>query len=320
MQSWQADVVNTLLSASLKPALRRMGSLNSVRGAIYLSDQVLGRLATPSNIKISPEQRQHRCEMEWIELKGLAPRPEQPVMLYLPGGAYIIRTPNLHRGLVSRLCGQIGGRALLCFYRLAPEHPFPAGLDDAVDAYRVLMDGGIAPERIIIAGDSAGGGLCLSLLLKLKELGLPLPGAAILMSPLLDMTERAPSRSKNARSDTALPPAANRGINPREMYIKDTDHKNPLVSPIYGDFHGLPPCYLLVSDSEMLLDDSLRLARRAHQYRMPVKLDIWHQLPHVWPSIPFLPESQSALKRIGNFIDSLQNGAGISEHGDTTAS
>ena len=308
MQSWQADLVNTVLSVSVKPALQRLSSIRSVRGLGYLSDQVLGRLTTSSNTEVSPEIGEHSCEMEWISLEDVEHSSTQPVLLYLPGGAYIMRTPHIHRGLVSRMCSEIGGRALLCFYRLAPEHPFPAGLEDAVEAYQLMLDKGINPQQIVIAGDSAGGGLTLSLMLRLKELELPLPAGAVLMSPLLDMTEQAPSRNKNARNDTALPPPSSRGMNPREMYIGDVDRKDPLVSPIYGDFHGLPPCYLLVSDTEMLLDDSLRLARRAHQYRMSVKLDIWHRLPHVWISVPFLPESHSAHKRIGQFIRTLLDG------------
>jgi epsilon-lactone hydrolase len=310
MQSWQADFVNAVLSVSLKPALKRLGSVRAVRGGVYLGDQVLGRLATPPDIQVNAQLGDHECSMEWISAKGGDSSTAQPVMLYLPGGAYIMRTPHLHRGLVSRLCKETGGRALLCFYRLAPEHPFPAGLEDALEAYQLMLDKGIDPRQIVIVGDSAGGGLTLSLMLRLKELELPQPAGGVLMSPLLDMTEHAPSRSKNARRDTALPPASRRGINPRDLYINDTDHKNPLVSPVYGDLHGLPPCYLLVSDTEMLLDDSLRLARRAHQYRMRVKLDIWHRLPHVWVSIPLLPESGWALRRIGQFIRTLPDGGG----------
>jgi epsilon-lactone hydrolase len=306
MQSWQADIVNTALNLSLKPTLKWVRSIETIRGVVGLGDRIAGRASLPRGSHWKAVSAPGTpCAMEWLDVGETETDPDAPVILYLPGGAYVLRTPHLHRGLAARICELAGTRALLCFYRLAPEHPFPACLDDAVAAYKLLRAEGIPSRRIIVAGDSAGGGLALSLLLRLRELGLPQPAGAILISPLLDMTEQAPSRSKNARSDAALPSAGKRGINPRDMYVGEEDHLNPLVSPIHGDLHDLPPCYVLVSDSEMLLDDSLRLARRAHQYRMSVKLDIWHKLPHVWVAIPWLPESKASLRRIRLFIDEL---------------
>lgn len=306
MQSWQADITNTTLSFSLKPALRWMQSIHTIRSGLYWTDRMMGMATMPGGIRRKAVSAPGApCQMEWLDVANRVDSCASPVLLYLPGGAYVLRTPQLHRGLVARICQQTRLRALLCFYRLAPEHPFPAGLDDAVAAYDLLLAEGIDARRIVLAGDSAGGGLTLSLLQYLRDTQRPLPAGSILISPLLDMVEQGPSRSKNARRDAALPPAAHRGINPRAMYLGSEDHLNPLVSPVRGDLHGLPPCYVLVSDTEMLLDDSLRLARRAHQFRMSVKLDIWHKLPHVWVAIPWLPESAAALRRMGRFIDGL---------------
>jgi acetyl esterase/lipase len=216
--------------------------------------------------------------------------------------------------MISRLCTQADARALACFYRLAPEHPFPACVEDSVAAYDWLLEQGYHPEHIAIAGDSAGGGLTLSTLLALRDLNRPMPSCAVMMSPLLDVGDSTPSRFKNARSDSALPHPNERGINPRLLYLNERDPKDPMVSPIYGEYHGLPPMYLLVSDSEMLLDDSLRLARRAQLYKVAVRVDIWRRVPHVWPSMPFLPEAKDSLQRAGTFIathmDAAQAAAG----------
>jgi acetyl esterase/lipase len=204
--------------------------------------------------------------------------------------------------MVSRLCKCANARALMAYYRLAPEYPFPACLEDSVLAYRYLLDQGIAPEQIVIAGDSAGGGLTLSTLLAIKEKKLPMPGCAYMLSPLLDVSDMAPSRWKNALSDTALPAPSERAINPRPLYLGGNDPSDPMVSPINGDFSGLPPMYIQVSDSEMLLDDSLRLARRCHTYDVSVTVDIWRKVPHVWQAFAFLPESGEALEKAGRFL------------------
>jgi acetyl esterase/lipase len=224
------------------------------------------------------------------------------VVLYLPGGAYVLRTPNFHTGMVSRLCKCANTRALMTYYRLAPEHPFPACLEDALLAYEWLLGEGIAPDNIAIAGDSAGGGLTLSTLLAIKEKKLPMPACAYMLSPLLDVSDHAPSRWKNAASDTALPAPAQRAINPRPLYLGGNDPNDPMVSPINGDFGGLPPLYIQVSDSEMLLDDSLRLARRGHSHNVHVHVDIWRKVPHVWQAFAFLPESNEALEKAGHFL------------------
>lgn len=190
----------------------------------------------------------------------------------------------------------------MVYYRLAPEFPFPACLDDAVAAYEWLIGQGIPPLQIVIVGDSAGGGLTLSSLLAIRDKGLPMPACGYLLSPLLDVGDGAASRWKNATSDTALPPPHKRAVNPRPLYMGDRSMNDPLVSPLFGDYQGLPPLYVQVSDSEMLLDDSLRLARRGHTYQVEVKVDIWRKVPHVWQAFSFLPESADALARAADFM------------------
>lgn len=304
MQSWQTDVVNTWLSLSLKPALRHVSSLAAIRTAISVADNCVGRLAKPGNsseVDVDVDSHSGNCRLTWLTRNDVDPCCAR-VILYLPGGAYILRTPQLHAALVSRICAEADASALICFYRLAPEHPFPAGLEDALEAYDLLLAQGHQPANIAIAGDSAGGGLALSLLLAIRDSGRSLPGCSVLMSPLLDATDHAPSRTRNSKTDAALPHPMRRGVNPRALYLGDQDPKDPLISPIYGSFEGLPPVYVLVSDSEMLLDDSLRLARRAHIYDTEVRVDVWRKVPHVWVSLPFLPESVDGINRIGQFL------------------
>ena len=300
MQSWQTDLLNLQLTLTVKPMFKYVSSLERLRQFVDLSDKTIGRLAIPRNTRREPVAIPGAdFDAEWVRPDDSEP---ERVILYLPGGAYVIRMPNTHTGMVSRLCRNANARALMAYYRLAPEYPFPACLDDALLAYRWLLKQGIDPGMIIIAGDSAGGGLTLSTLLAIKENKLPMPACAYMLSPLLDVSDQAPSRWKNAMSDTALPAPKNRALNPRPLYLGDNAPEDPLVSPINGNFAGLPPMYVQVSDSEMLLDDSLRLARRAHIYDVEVSVDIWRKVPHVWQAMSFLPESREALEKAGAYI------------------
>jgi epsilon-lactone hydrolase len=300
MQSWQTDLLNLQLSLSMKPMLKYLNSIDRIRQVVSFSDSLLAKAAVPRKTQREPVAiPDAEFEAEWVSVEGTAP---ERILLYLPGGAYIIRTPNMHTAMVSRLCATANAKALMAYYRLAPEHPFPACLEDAVKAYRWLLAQGIEAERIAIAGDSAGGGLTLSTLLAIKDRQLPMPGCAYMLSPLLDVSDQAPSRWKNALSDTALPAPQHRAVNPRPMYLGDNDLADPMVSPINGDFSDFPPLYVQVSDSEMLLDDSLRLARRGHTYDVDVNVDIWHKVPHVWQAFGFLPESNEALEKAARFL------------------
>jgi monoterpene epsilon-lactone hydrolase len=300
MQSWQTDLLNLYLSNSLKPIFRFVDSVSTIRRIGKWSDLTFGRLGIPRGT------RRERVtipgapfEAEWVAADT---SPTQRVILYLPGGAYMMRMPHTHTGMVSRLCRHAGARALMVYYRLAPEHPFPACLEDSVMAYEWLLAQGIAPEHIVIAGDSAGGGLTLSTLLSIRDRGLPRPACGYMLSPLLDASDIAASRLKNSRSDSALPAAHQRALNPRPLILGGIPIDDPLVSPVLGDLEGLPPLYVQVSDSEMLLDDSLRLARRGHTFQVEVKVDIWRKVPHVWQVFPFLPESANAFRKAGSFL------------------
>ena len=300
MQSWQTDLLNLQLSLTMKPMFKYIDSIDRLRKIVDAGDNLVGKLAIPkgterTNVAIPGAE----FDAEWVRANEFDP---ERVILYLPGGAYVMRMPNVHTAMVSRLCRNANAKALMAYYRLAPEHPFPACMDDALLAYEWLLDRGIEPQKIAIAGDSAGGGLTLSTLLGIKERKLPMPGCAFMFSPLLDVNDHAPSRWKNALSDSALPAPQKRALNPRPLYLGENEPDDPMVSPINGDFTGLPPLYIQVSDSEMLLDDSLRLARRGHTYDVEVTVDLWHKVPHVWQIFGFLPESNEALEKAARFL------------------
>jgi monoterpene epsilon-lactone hydrolase len=300
MQSWQTDLLNLQLSLTMKPMFKYVGSIDRIRQFVDLGDGFLGKFAIPKGTtREAVNIPGAEFDAEWVGAGGTDPGR---MLLYLPGGAYIVRMPNVHTAMVSRLCKTANAKALIAYYRLAPEHPFPACLDDAVLAYQWLLDQGIPAKKIAIAGDSAGGGLALSTLLAIKDRKLPMPACAYMLSPLLDVSDHAPSRWKNALSDSALPAPQQRAINPRPLYLGENAPEDPMVSPINGDFTGLPPLYIQVSDSEMLLDDSLRLARRGHTYDVEVNVDLWHKVPHVWQVFGFLPESTEALEKSARFL------------------
>ena len=235
---------------------------------------------------------------EWIATPGVA---TDKVLLYLHGGGSGMGDIGTHREMISRLSRAGGLRALGIDYRLAPEHPFPAGLDDAVTAYRWLLGQGLAAERIAIGGDSAGGGLALGLLLALKRAGDPLPGAAVLLSPWTDLTGSGASVQSKAKLDCMVEGTALKDY--ARMYVGDGDPRQPEVSPLFGDPAGLPPLLFQVGTSEILLDDAVRMAERAQAAGVDVTLERGEELMHVWQWFaPMIPEGRAAIERIGAFL------------------
>lgn len=234
------------------------------------------------------------CTGTWIDVPGADPRR---VILYLHGGAFIMETPRLHTRLLAQFCRGAQARGLMVAYRLAPEHKFPAAMDDCVAAYRYLLDTGIAPHRIVIAGDSAGGNLTLVTLQAARDAGLPLPSGAVALSPLTDATLSGDSMRRNNGIDPLFTRAIVDKLAP--LYVPEGKAAEPYLSPLFGNLAGLPPTLLLVGSSELLLDDSVRYAARASD----VTLDVWHDMPHVFPAFPLLAESREAIQRICAFIN-----------------
>ncbi len=235
---------------------------------------------------------------EWIEWDS---NPRSTIY-YLHGGGYVACSPRTHRGFTVNLSRAAGARVFALDYRLAPEHPFPAALNDALNGYRYLLDCGISPGKIVIGGDSAGGGLTVATLLAIRDAGLPLPSAAFCLSPWTDLSCTGASLKTNEKADPML---SSRSIDKLAgAYYGSASPTNPLVSPIYGDLSGLPPLLIYVSNTEILLDDSVRLADRAKQFGVKTDLRVGDRLPHVWPVfVSFkIPESRKALREIVEFI------------------
>ena len=235
---------------------------------------------------------------EWVAAPGVA---DDRVLLFLHGGGYIMGSMATHRALISRLSRAAGVRALGLEYRLAPENPFPAALEDAVAAYRWLIASGVSPKRIVIGGDSGGGGLTVATLVALRYLGEPLPAAGFCISAWTDLTQTAESLGTNAAVDPFLQREALELM--AGLYLGARDRCTPLASPLHADLRGLPPLLLMVGSSETLLDDSTRLADRANAAGVEATLEVWDDMIHCWPSFAsMLPEGQQAIERMGEFI------------------
>jgi len=233
-----------------------------------------------------------------VEVAGADPAS---VIFFLHGGAYAIGTAASSVGLASDLARRAGARLVTVDYRLAPEHPHPAAIDDAVAAYRGLLDSGLAASAIAIAGESAGAGLAAATLVALKHAGLPQPSAAVLMSPWADLTLSSESISVKAAVDPALTPE---GLRRRAVdYVAAGDRKAELVSPIFADLTGLPPLLIQAGSHEILLDDATGLAARAATADVAVRLEITPGVPHVFQGFAaMLDEADAALTSAGEFL------------------
>jgi epsilon-lactone hydrolase len=237
---------------------------------------------------------------EWLEPVEQT-SPALPLLLYLHGGGYVACSPRSHRTLTVYLATQANMRCLSLDYPLAPEHPFPAALDATLTAYQQLLDDGETPGRIVLAGDSAGGGLALSTMLTLRECKLPLPAGAVLFSPLTDLAATGASLQENSKSDALF--YGHMITQGAALYLGDASSTDPIASPLYANLSGLPPLQVQMSDSEILRDDSVRLVEKAQQDHVQLVSHLWHNVPHVWQLFPTLmPEARSSLREAAEFL------------------
>jgi monoterpene epsilon-lactone hydrolase len=226
---------------------------------------------------------------------------EERVIYYLHGGGYVSGSITTHRELASRLARAAKARLLLIGYRLAPEHPFPAAVEDSVAGYRWLLSSGVKPARVAIAGESAGGGLSVATLVALRDASEPLPAAAVAVSPWVDMEAVGESMVSKAAADPLL--QRDMLLEMARIYLGNTDPHTPLASPIHADLTGLPPLLIQVGTAEVLHDDAKRLAERAESAGVEVVLEPWEDMIHMWPAFAaMLPEGQQAIDRIGEFV------------------
>jgi epsilon-lactone hydrolase len=241
---------------------------------------------------------------QWVRAAG---SEQDGALLYLHGGGYCVGSIVSHTPLASRLSAVSELPALVVDYRLAPEHPFPAAVEDAVAAYRWLLERGLDPARLAIAGDSAGGGLTLATLVALRDQGVDLPGAAACLSPWTDLTQSLPTMAGNVATDPLLD-------GPRlqqyaDWYLRDGDPKQPLASPRFADLGGLPPVVIHAAEDEVLLDDARIVAEAIGAAGGEVEYRTWPGVFHVWHAVAGLaPEADEAVAEVGRFLRARRSG------------
>jgi acetyl esterase/lipase len=235
---------------------------------------------------------------DWIETPGA---DASRALLYLHGGGYVIGSVDTHRDLASRIARAAGVRALSVEYRLAPENPHPAAVEDSTAAYRWLLGRGLEPDRVVIAGDSAGGGLTIATLVALRDAGDPLPAAGVCLSPWVDLEGIGESMTTRAELDPLV--QLEGLVQMGRLYLGELDPHTPLAAPLYADLSGLPPLLIQVGTAETLLDDATRVAEKASAAGVDVALEPWEDMIHVWQIFASqLPEAREAIDRIGDFI------------------
>ncbi|MDP2228857.1 MAG: alpha/beta hydrolase [Moraxellaceae bacterium] len=293
--SWQSRILNGVLKRTMKPVMFS-GRLTRARMGISAWSMEASAALIPSPLANFTRVKQP-VHGEWVETGEDTSR----VILYLHGGAYIAGSPRTHRPLTVMLARKAGARVFALDYRQAPEHAFPAWLEDSVAAYRHLLQRGERPENIVFAGDSAGGNLVLVTLLKLRELGLPQPAGAICLSPWTDLSCSSRSFRQNVASEAMLNAAAIAALG--RHHIGRDDPKNPLLSPAHGNFDGLPPLMVHVGGEELLLDDARTVRRNAQRARLQIDYREWPGMPHVFPLFySLLPEAREAMQEMAAFV------------------
>ena len=221
--------------------------------------------------------------------------------MYLHGGGYVLGSPDYYRDFLWRISHAASASVVCPYYRLAPEHPFPAALDDAVACYRGLLKQGMPARSLAIMGDSAGGGLALATLLRLRDEGFPLPAAGVALSPWTDLALSGGSMCENAHSDFTI--RRERAEVCARHYVGAADPCHPHVSPLYGDPSGLPPVLIQVGGDEVLRDDAVRMAEKFRAASSPLEIEVWPGMPHIWPLYArVLPEGRRAIARAGAFL------------------
>jgi epsilon-lactone hydrolase len=291
--SWQARWVELLLRATVKRRIPADVDLVALRREYEEDDAE--KFSVPLDVKRTPTSV-GGVQGEWVEVPQS--RPDR-VLLYLHGGGFALRFPNLHARFAAAIGRSLGARALVVDYRLAPEHPFPAAVDDCLAAYHGLLARGIPATSIVVGGDSAGGNLTLVTLQRAKAAGVQLPSCAFAISPPVDATFSSRSFIENEHSDAVFRLATLLLL--RGCYADADRLLDPSMSPLYGDLASMPPLLLQAGTRECLRDDAVRFAERARAAGVDVELELWHGMQHCFQLLPFIPESHRAIASIARF-------------------
>lgn len=302
MPSLRARLMNAFLRYAIKRTWRPGLQIDEIRARTLRTDARLARRSPDIEIESIVAAG---VPAQWI---GAASLSDRGTLLYLHGGAWCLNLPFIYRRMAARLSQMTGMRVLLPDYRLAPEHPFPAGIDDCFAVYRWLIEQGYSSRPLALAGDSAGGSLALVTLMRARQAGLPMPRGAALLSPSTDLTCSGPSMQYNAEADPMFSSAAVDLL--PDLYCPGQDRSNPLVSPLFGNWNGLPSLLFHAGSTEMLLDDSVRAHDRARQSGVDAQIEVFVGMPHVFQVLDLIPESGPALTAITDFIVTRSTPAG----------
>jgi acetyl esterase/lipase len=291
----------------VRPALARQGDIRAARGRFERMAQLF--LPDPPRAQFLPDRLgSEELPALWA---SVAARDGGGVILYLHGGAFVMGSPRTHRALAARLGAASGMAALIPHYRRAPEHAFPAALEDGLAAYRALLARGYPPGRVVLAGDSAGGGLALSVAAGAAAAGLPAPAAIVAFSPLVDLTFAGASWDANRARDAMLPAAL--GPEVARHWLQGADPADPRASPLFAVWPAPPPPALFfAAETEILRDDALRMAARLRAAGGRAEVRLAGDLPHVWPWLcPWLPEACATIAEAGAFVAACRAGNGV---------
>lgn len=278
------------------PAIRFMQAYVPLPASRWLLKQGMARARPPAGVT------REAVSADGVPCEWIIP-PDSPAdraLLYLHGGGFVLGLTPLHLQMVAYLAQKTGTRALMVDYRLAPDYPFPAALDDCVTVYRRLLKQGIPARNVLVAGDSAGGNLTITSLMKLRDSGDPLPAAAACLSPVADLTRKGDPHK--GFKDPLLPAKAMRFYT--ESYVGHGDARDPLMSPVFGNWCGLPPLLVHAGEDEILRDDALRIASLAKAADVDVRLEIYPRMWHVWQLFLNLPQAVQSLDDIAGFLKS----------------
>lgn len=292
-------LLNGYLRAVERPALARAKSPEVARKRFLRSARL--NFVMPLRMILSERSFGHKDQpirSLWVQHSDAA---KPGIILYFHGGGYFFGQPETHAAMLARISQLTGLPAILPDYRKAPEHPFPAAPEDALAAYRALLDLGYAPDQIVLGGDSAGGGLALSLLQEILKSDLPKPGGVFVFSPWTDLTISSQSHLANARAEAVLPPE--RMAETAAGYLNGADPKAPAASPLYADFTGAPRIFIQVGSKEILLADSTDLAARLKAQGVAVDIEVFENTPHVWQLFQSrLKEADHALLALADWL------------------
>jgi len=296
--SWQAKILGSITKLTLKRQMGKSGDVVTERANLEKMTKLTARQPKGESAEIGG------VPGEWLTPPGA---DDKRVILYLHGGGYVMGSLDSHRDMVYRIAEAASAKTFMADYRLGPEDPFPAAVEDGAAAFRGLVASGVPADKIVIGGDSAGGGLTIATMLKLRADGDPMPAAGVCLSPWTDLSLSSPSMVTKAKADVMLTPAALGFM--AENYLKGQDAKAPLASPVYANCAGLPPMLVQVGGEEVLLDDATRFADKAKADGVDITLEEWPGMMHVWHLMAqFLPEGKRAIGTIGEYVRARTGG------------